>query len=198
MSFDTEWYSDLREHIVADIDREPADTPPFTVRDVLPMLREAMASDDVLISDVGSHKMAIAQNFATYEPNTCLISNGLASMGIAVPGGLAADLAIDGNVVAATGDGGFLMNAAEIETAIRTGCGYTIVVFNDNDYGLISEKQLDHTGEAFGTGLTNPDLVTFAESFGIDGYRPESPAELRDVFEAAIGDGMALIEIPVE
>ena len=197
-SFGTEWYSDLREHIVADIDREPADTPPFTVRDVLPILREAMASDDVLISDVGSHKMAIAQNFPTYEPNTCLISNGLASMGIAVPGGLAADLAIDGNVVAATGDGGFLMNAAEIETATRTGCGYTIVVFNDNDYGLISEKQLDRTGEAFGTGLTNPDFVTFAESFGIDGYRPESPAELRDVFEAAIGDGMALVEIPVE
>ncbi|PSP79874.1 acetolactate synthase large subunit [Halobacteriales archaeon QS_4_69_225] len=197
-SFDTEWYSDLREHIVADIDREPADTPPFTVRDVLPILREAMASDDVLISDVGSHKMAIAQNFPTYEPNTCLISNGLASMGIAVPGGLAADLAIDENVVAATGDGGFLMNAAEIETATRTGCSYTIVVFVDDDYGLISEKQLDHTDETVGTGLTNPDFVTFAESFGIDGYRPESPAELRDVFEAAIGGGMALVEIPVE
>jgi acetolactate synthase-1/2/3 large subunit len=197
--FDREWYADLREHIVADIDRQPAEEPPFTVRDVLPLLREAMAPEDVLVSDVGSHKMAIAQNFPTYEPNTCIISNGLASMGIAVPGGLAADLAVDANVVAATGDGGFLMNAAEIETATRLGCGYTIVVFNDNDYGLISEKQRDHTGEAFGTGLTNPDLVTFAESFGIEGRRPTSPAELRSAFEAAVGNGrMTLIEVPVE
>ncbi|MFB6298383.1 MAG: acetolactate synthase large subunit [Salinirussus sp.] len=197
VEFETDWYDDLREHIVADVDREPDPEAPFAVRDVLPSLREAMAPDDVLISDVGSHKMAIAQNFRTYEPNTCLISNGLASMGIAVPGGLAADLASDAEVVAATGDGGFLMNAAEIETATRLGCGYTIVVFNDDDYGLISEKQLDHTGESFGTGLTNPDLVAFAESFGIEGYRPESPTELRESFETAIDGGMSLIEVPV-
>jgi acetolactate synthase-1/2/3 large subunit len=197
-AFDAGWYADRREHIVADVDREPSAAPPFAVRDVLPLLREAMAPEDVLVSDVGSHKMAIAQNFPTYEPNTCIVSNGLASMGIAVPGGLAADLAVDANVVAATGDGGFLMNAAEIETATRLGCGYAVVVFVDDDYGLISEQQLDHTGEAFGTGLTNPDLVTFAESFGIDGYRPESPAELRAAFDAAVGGGMSLIEVPVE
>jgi acetolactate synthase-1/2/3 large subunit len=197
LGFDADWYVDRRERVVADVEREPAAAPPFTVRGVLPLLREAMAPEDVLISDVGSHKMAIAQNFPTYVPNTCIISNGLASMGIAVPGGLAADLAVDTNVVAATGDGGFLMNAAEIETATRIGCGYTIVVFVDDDYGLISEQQREHTGEAFGTGLTNPDVVAFAESFGIDGYRPESPAELRDAFEAALGDGMALIAIPV-
>jgi len=197
IAFDTGWYAGLREQIVADVDRMPSGEAPFALRDVLPLLREAMAPEDVLISDVGSHKMAIAQNFPTYEPNTCIISNGLASMGIAVPGGLAADLAVDANVVAATGDGGLLMNAAEIETATRLGAAYTIVVFNDNDYGLISEKQTDHTGEAFGTGLTNPDLPTFAESFGIDGYRPTTPAELREVFAAAIGDGMSLIEVPV-
>jgi acetolactate synthase-1/2/3 large subunit len=197
-SFDTDWYADLREHIVADVDREPSATAPFTVREVLPVLREAMRAEDVLISDVGSHKMAIAQDFMTYEPNTCLVSNGLASMGIAVPGGLAADLATDANVVAATGDGGFLMNAAEIETATRMDCGFTIVVFNDDDYGLISEKQRDHTGEAFGTGLTNPDLVAFAESFGIDGYRPESAADLREVLGTVPGEGMALVEVPIE
>jgi acetolactate synthase-1/2/3 large subunit len=199
LGFDPDWYADLREHIVEDIDREPSAEPPFTVRDVLPLLREVMAPEDVLLSDVGSHKMAIAENFPTYAPNTTIISNGLASMGIAVPGGLAADLAVDANVVAATGDGGFLMNAAEIETATRLGCGYTIVVFVDDDYGLISEKQEDHTGESFGTRLTTPDLVTFAESFGIDGYRPGSPDELRDAFETAVAsDGMALVEVQVE
>jgi len=85
--------------------------------------------------------MAIAQSFPTYEPNTCVISNGLASMGIAVPGALAADLAVEGNVVAGTGDGGFLMNAAELETASRLDCSFTTVVFNDDDYGLISENR---------------------------------------------------------
>lgn len=196
-AFDVEWYQDLREHIVTDVHQPPAEDPPFTVRGVLPTLREAMAPEDVLVSDVGSHKMAIAQNFPTYEPNTCIISNGLASMGIAVPGGLAADLAIDANVVAATGDGGFLMNAAEIETATRLDCGFTIVVFVDDDYGLISEKQQAHTGEAFGTRLTNPDLVTFAESFGIDAHRPESRSALLDAFEDSLAGGMSLIEIPV-
>jgi acetolactate synthase-1/2/3 large subunit len=197
-TFETNWFTDLRERIVDGVDQSPREAAPFTVDGVLPILRDVMAPEDVLVSDVGNHKMAIAQHFPTYEPNTCIISNGLASMGIAVPGGLAADLAVDSNVVAATGDGGFLMNAAEIETATRTGCDYTIVVFNDDDYGLISKKQHDHTGESFGTGLTNPDLVTFAESFGIEGYRPESRAELREALTAAIGGDMALIEVPIE
>jgi acetolactate synthase-1/2/3 large subunit len=157
-----------------------------------------MAPEDVLVSDVGSHKMTIAQNYPTYEPNTCIISNGFASMGIAVPGGVAADLAVDANVVAATGDGGFLMNAAEMETATRADCGFTILLFNDDDYGLISEKQESHTGESFGTRLTNPNFVEFAQSFGIDGYRPDTADELRSDLQSAIGGGMALVEVPVE
>ncbi|MDZ5809942.1 acetolactate synthase large subunit [Halorubrum sp. AD140] len=198
LTFETGWFADLRDRIAADVDRTPRERAPFTVEGVLPVLREAMAPEDVLVSDVGSHKAAIARGFPTYEPNTCIVSNGLASMGIAVPGGLAADLAVDANVVAATGDGGFLMNAAEIETATRAGCDYTVIVFNDDDYGLISKKQRHHTGESFGTELTNPDLVAFAESFGIDGYRPESRADLREVIAAAVGGDMALVEIPVE
>jgi acetolactate synthase-1/2/3 large subunit len=89
------------------------------------------------------------------------------------------------------------MNAAELETAIRAGCGYTVVVFNDDDYGLISEKQIEHRGEAFGTGLTNPDFVAFAESFGVDAVRPTSASELVDAFARVTEEGMALIEVPV-
>jgi acetolactate synthase-1/2/3 large subunit len=196
---DPEWYADLRESILADVTRRPEASEEFTVRRALPLLREAMADDDVLISDTGSHKMAIAQNYPTYEPNTCIISNGLATMGISVPGAVAADLAVESNVVAATGDGGFLMNAAEIETATRLDCGFTILVFNDDDYGLISEQQRESTGESTGTHLTNPDFTTFAESFGIEGYRPESWDELGDVLESVVpSDEMALVEVPVE
>ena len=192
------WCHDLRERIQEEVGRTPGADEPFSVKRTLPYLREAMADEDVLISDVGSHKMAIAQNFPTYEPNTCIISNGLASMGIAVPGGVAADLAVDANVVVATGDGGFLMNAAEIETATRLDLGYTIIVFNDDDYGLISEKQRANTGEQFGTGLSNPDHVAFAESFGVDGYRPESWDEVESVLDAVVpSDEMALVEIPL-
>jgi acetolactate synthase-1/2/3 large subunit len=197
--FDETWYSDLRDHILEDVAADPSGDDPFTVRTVLPVLREVMDDEDVLISDVGSHKMQIAQNFLTYEPNTCIISNGLASMGISVPGGIAADLATDGEVVAATGDGGFLMNGAEIETATRVGCGYTILLFVDDDYGLISEKQHAHRGESFGTKLTSPDFMKFAESFGIEGYRPEGWDGLEETLrDALLTDEMSLVEIPVE
>jgi acetolactate synthase-1/2/3 large subunit len=192
------WVGDLRDRIVDDVRREPDVDDPLSVKRTLPYLREAMADDDVLISDVGSHKMHVAQSFPTYEPNTCIVSNGLASMGIAVPGGTAADLAVDSNVVVATGDGGFMMNGAEIETARRLGLGYTIVVFNDNDYGLISEKQREHTGEHFGTELTNPDFVQFAESFGIDGYRADSWSDVGSVLDEVVAnDDLSLVEIPV-
>ena len=190
------WCRDLRDRIAADVSREPEPDDPFTVKRTLPYLRAAMADEDVLISDVGSHKMAIARHFPTYEPNTCIVSNGLASMGIAVPGGVAADLAVDANVVVATGDGGFLMNAAEIETATRLGLGFTIVVFNDDDYGLISEKQVSHTGEQFGTGLTNPNFQQFAESFGIEGYCPDTWAEVEATLQSVVAtDEMSLVEI---
>ncbi|MFB6165857.1 MAG: acetolactate synthase large subunit [Haloarculaceae archaeon] len=192
------WAVDLREDIVADVGREPDADDPFSVKRTLPYLRAAMADDDVLVSDVGSHKMAIARSFPAYEPKTVIVSNGLASMGIGVPGGLAADLAVEGNVVVGTGDGGFLMNAAEIETATRLDLGFTIVVWNDADYGLISEKQQAHTGESFGTGLSTPDLVTFAESFGIEGYRPDSWDAVESVLADVVpSDELALVEIPL-
>lgn len=193
------WCTEVHDRIIEDVTRRPEPDEPFSVRRTLPILRAAMADDDVLLSDVGSHKMAIAQNFPTYEPNTCIISNGLASMGISVPGGLAADLACESNVVAATGDGGFLMNGAEIETAKRLGLDYTILLFNDNDYGLISEKQEQHLSEHFGTELENPDFVTFAESFGIEGHRPETWDELEETLEAVVpSEEMALVEVGLE
>jgi acetolactate synthase-1/2/3 large subunit len=140
--------------------------------------------------------MAIATAVPTYEPNTCIVSNGLASMGISVPGAVAADLAVDGSVVAATGDGGFLMNAAELNTAVRLGCGFTVLLYNDDEYGLITEEFEETVGGSFGTELTNPDFVTFAESFGMDAYRPESWDELAETFETVVGNGeLSLIEV---
>jgi acetolactate synthase-1/2/3 large subunit len=191
------WCTDAHERVLEHASAKP-DGEPLSVKGTLPYLREAMADEDVLISDVGSHKMAIARHYPTYEPNTCVVSNGLASMGIAVPGAVAADLAVPGNVVAATGDGGFLMNAAELETASRLGLSFTVLLFVDDDYGLISEKQEAGRGESFGTGLTNPDFGTFAESFGLDAHRAESWSDLESTLQEAVSsDDLTLVEVPL-
>lgn len=201
LGFDTEWYAPVRRRILDDIaGYSMEDGTPFTLPGALNVIRETLADDGLLISDVGSHKMWICRNFPTYCPGGCIVSNGLASMGIALPGGIAAAL-VDPKrqVVAAMGDGGFLMNAQELETAKRLGVGFTVVVFNDNDYGLISWKQHQSRGRSVSTRIGNPDIVAFAESFGIAGYRPESVSELRQVLGSTIGSGeLAVVEVPID
>ena len=93
-----------------------------------------MKDEDIVISDVGAHKLWLARLFPCYQPNTCIISNGFAAMGIAVPGAIAAKLVYPNRrVVAVTGDGGFLMNSQELETAVRLGTGFVTLVLNDRD-----------------------------------------------------------------
>ncbi len=199
--FDGKWFQPLRKHILNDFEsyrlKEGDD---FTVPGALHIIREFMNPGDILISDVGSHKIWVGRNYPVYEPNSVLISNGLASMGIALPGGIAAKLAApQKQVVTVMGDGGFLMNSQEIETAKRIGVGFTIIVFNDNDYGLISWKQTGHTGKTFGTGLTNPDFKKYAESFGIKGYAPKTLGELRnDLKKAITSRELCLVEVPIQ
>jgi acetolactate synthase-1/2/3 large subunit len=201
LKFDSDWYKNVRKRIVDDLESyKLKEGDLFTVPGVLHIIRELMNPGDLLLSDVGSHKMWVGRNYPVYEPNSVLISNGFASMGIALPGGLAAKLAKpDKQVVSVMGDGGFMMNSQEIETAKRIGVGYTIIVFNDNDYGLISWKQFSHTKRTFGTGLTNPDFKKYAESFGIPAYAPKSLKELKgDLKEAVTGQELCLVEIPIQ
>ena len=198
---ETSWYVPIRDRIRADINSyDLKEGQPFTVPGVLNLLREIMGDDDLLISDVGSHKVWIARNFPTRCPNGCIISNGLASMGIALPGAIAAALASPGRrIVAAMGDGGFLMNSQELETAKRLGVVFTVLIFNDNDYGLISWKQQMSRGHTTGTRLTNPDFKQYAESFGIPGYQPRTLGELRTQLRDAITGGqLCVVEIPID
>jgi acetolactate synthase I/II/III large subunit len=194
------WYQSIREQIREDINSYRLNEgEPFTVPGTLLELRELLDDDALLISDVGTHKMWIARNYPTYCPNGCIISNGLASMGIALPGGIAAGLLNDGRqIVSVMGDGGFMMNSQELETAKRLGLGYINIVFNDNDYGLISWKQYQHRQRSVSTRIGNPDFKKYADSFGITGYRPETLSELRSVLKQAIGQKeLCLIEIPI-
>lgn len=201
LDFEQNWYAEVRKRIEDDIQSYALqEGDKFTIPGGLNIIREALPDEGLLISDVGSHKMWIARNFPTYCTNGCLISNGLATMGIALPGGVSAALQNpDRPIVAASGDGGFMMNVQELETAKRLGVGFTAVVFNDNDYGLISWKQEMHTGKSTGTHIDNPDFKALAESFDIKGYCPKNVAELKEQLHHTIGSQeLSVIEIPVD
>ncbi|MDN5835318.1 MAG: acetolactate synthase large subunit [bacterium] len=202
ISFDSGWYSDVRQQIIDDIKSyDISGDDSLTVPGTLNVLRQVMNDDGLLFSDIGSHKIWIARNFPTYVPNGTIVGNGFCSMGASLPAGIAAKL-IDPNrqVVTAMGDGGFMMNSQEIETAQRLGLGYTILVFNDNDYGLISWKQRMNTdGKEVSTRLTNPDFKAYAESFGIAGYSPSTADELRDTLQHTLATGeLALVEVKID
>jgi acetolactate synthase-1/2/3 large subunit len=165
-------------------------------------LRQVMGPEDIIISDVGAHKMWIARHYHGERPNTCIISNGFAAMGIALPGAIAAKLVHpDRNVVAVTGDGGFMMNCQELETALRVGTPFVTLIFNDGGYGLIEWKQQNHfgVGESAFVKFGNPDFVKFAESMGLKGYRVTSTADLIPTLKTALAqDVPTVIDCPVD
>jgi acetolactate synthase-1/2/3 large subunit len=163
-------------------------------------LREVLGADDIVISDVGAHKMWMSRMYRAERPNTCIISNGFASMGIAVPGAIAAKLAYpQRKVVAVTGDAGFMMNSQEIETALRIGTPCVILIWNDSEYGLITWHQLRHFGRSSHISFNNPDFVKYAESFGAKGYRVERAADLVPTLKRALQDDtVVIVDCPVD
>ena len=157
-------------------------------------------NDDIVISDVGAHKMWMARLFPCLRPNTCIISNGFASMGMAVPGAVAAKLVHpDRRVVAVTGDGGFLMNSQELETAVRMETPFVVLVFNDQGFGLIRWKQMLRFGHPAFVDFKNPDLVQYAESFGAKGYRIEAAEQLAPTLHTALNSNqLSIIDCQVD
>lgn len=162
-------------------------------------LRTAMKSDDIAICDVGAHKMWMARMFRAEKPNTCIISNGFAGMGIAVPGAIAAKLAFPKQaVVAVTGDAGFMMNSQEIETAMRCNAPIVILIWNDSQYGLIEWKQKRKYGRSAFIDFKNPDFVQYAQSFGAKAHRIESADQLLPTLEQALkSPTVTVIDCPV-
>jgi acetolactate synthase I/II/III large subunit len=163
-------------------------------------IRQALGHDDILISDVGLHKLWIGRMFPAYEPNTVLIANGLAGMGFAVPAAVAAKLVHpERKVVTVNGDGGFLMNCQELETAVRIGTPFVNVIWENNQYGSIVWKQDKKFGRHFGTDFTNPDFVKLAEGFGIPAWRCESADDFGERLRNALSlDLPSLIVLPID
>ncbi len=194
-------HADLRNALLADLEAGAAnDAYPIAPQRAIADLRSALAPEDIVVSDVGAHKIWVARLYQAYEPNTVIISNGFAAMGISLPGAIAAKLVHpERKVVALCGDGGFLMNSQELETAKRIGTAVTVVVWRDDGYGLIDWKQRNEFGRPFGVGFGNPDLVAYARSFGIAGFRPPSAEELLPTLRRAlVVDGPSLVEVPID
>jgi len=179
----------------AALSNSDAAPPPRTV---VAALREVLGPEDVVVSDVGAHKVWLSRHFATSIPNTVVISNGLASMGIALPGAIAAKLVRpDRRVVAFTGDGGFLMNVQELETAKRLKAAIVVVVLVDGRLGVIEVNERRLFGRTFGTAFGNPDFVQLARAFGIAGFAVNGVADLVPTLRRALDLGEpAVVAVP--
>jgi acetolactate synthase-1/2/3 large subunit len=193
--------ADLRTALLDDLGARAADEGwPIRPQRAIGDLRRALGAEDIVVSDVGAHKIWVARLYQAYEPNTVIISNGFAAMGISLPGAIAAKLVHpDRKVVALCGDGGFLMNSQELETAKRVGANVCVVVWRDDGYGLIDWKQRNEFGRPFAVEFGNPDLVAYARSFGIAAFRPESAADLYPTLMRALEtDGPTLVDVPID
>ncbi|MCW9089132.1 MAG: acetolactate synthase large subunit [Gammaproteobacteria bacterium] len=191
----------LREALIREMNACSKDSGfPVKPQKIIWDLRTAMELEDVAVCDVGAHKMWMARMFRCEVPNTCIISNGFASMGIALPGAIAAKLAMpERNVVAVTGDAGFLMNVQELETAVRLKLSLVVLIWNDSGYGLIKWKQMNQFGRISHVDFDNPDFVKLAEAFGAVGVRIESTEQLLPTLRTALqGDGLTIIDCPVD
>lgn len=173
---------------------------PMKPQRILSDMHRVLSPDDLVISDVGAHKLWVARLFPAERPNSVIISNGFATMGIGVPGGVAAKLAEpDRRVVVVTGDGGFLMNVQELETAKRLGTAFVTVVWVDGAYGVIRWKQERRFGRSFGVDFANPDFAALAQAFGLPAFNVTRAEAFAPTLESALSAGEpSVIAVPVD
>ena len=159
-----------------------------------------MDREDVLLSDVGAHKMWIARHYQCHEPNTCLIPNGFCSRGSALPGAIAADIVLpQRRIIAICGDAGFLMNVQEMETARRLNSNIVAMVWEDREYGMIAWKQQTQFGTHTDLSFNNPDWLKLADSFGWHGHFVDNSMDLASTLEHAFNEqGPSLVVVPID
>ncbi|MEP2178917.1 MAG: thiamine pyrophosphate-dependent enzyme, partial [Marinomonas sp.] len=170
--------------------------PPHLVSQV----RGAMPDDGIICLDNGVYKIWFARGYDAYLPNTVLLDNALATMGAGLPSAMmSAMLYPERKVMAICGDGGFMMNSQEMETAVRLGLNLTVLILNDSAYGMIRWKQANMGFKDFGLTYGNPDFVKYAESYGAHGHRVESSDHLTEVLaHCRDTPGVHLIDCPVD
>ena len=202
LEFDLAHQAKVRREMAADFAEHAEDDTEGSIRPQKALwdVRQALGPHDILLSDVGVHKMWVARHYHCHEPNTCLIPNGFCSMGFALPGAIAASLVHpDRRVLALCGDGGFLMNVQEMETARRLNSNFVALVWEDGGYGLIALKQEKEFGRHTNLSFGNPEWIELAHAFGWHGHRVERSLDLTDTLECAFGEpGPSLVVIPID
>ena len=191
----------LREHILARIyDRATESRWPPAPQRIVHDVREVIPEDGIVALDNGMYKIWFARNYRTWVPNTLLLDNALATMGAGLPSAMmAAMLHSDRRVLAVCGDGGFMMNSQELETAVRLKLNLVVLILEDSAYGMIRWKQAVDNFPDFGLTFGNPDFVRYAESYGAGGTRVESTEDLVPALERAFeGGGVHLVVVPID
>ncbi|MFT5710876.1 MAG: acetolactate synthase-1/2/3 large subunit [Halioglobus sp.] len=173
---------------------------PILPQRLVSILRDELAGEDIVTLDNGMYKIWFARNYRCYQPNTLLLDNALATMGAGLSSAMAAKaLYPDKKVVSVNGDGGFMMNSQELETAVRMKLDLVVIILNDNAYGMIKWKQQADGFENFGLDYNNPNFVDYAKSFGAKGYRPANTSEFVEVLHESLNDsGVHVIDLPVD
>ncbi|MBM7573333.1 acetolactate synthase-1/2/3 large subunit [Aquibacillus albus] len=196
-----DWVQAVRKNALDELATYKEDNSfPVKPQKIIADLRDALDEQSIVISDVGAHKMWMARMYHAYEPNTCLISNGLASMGVAVPGAIAAKMVYpERNVVAVCGDGSFQMTSAELETAKRLNLPIVVLLWRDEGYGLIEWHQLKAFNRSSHIRFGNPDFEQLARSYGFEAMKIQNAEELSSTLDRAISlNKPVLIDCPVD
>jgi acetolactate synthase-1/2/3 large subunit len=191
----------LRQKILERLnDRADEDRFPITPQRIIHDVRQVMPEDGIVCLDNGMYKIWFARNYRTHVANTLLLDNALATMGAGLPSAMmAAMLHPDRRVMAVCGDGGFMMNSQEMETAVRLGLNLVVVILNDSAYGMIRWKQAVDNFPDFGLTFGNPDFVRYAEAYGAKGSRVSEAGALAPTLEAAFrGGGVHLVDVPID
>ncbi len=202
LRFDTTQQAATRRDMQKELTRYKDDITESLIKPqkVLWDVRTVLGADDILLSDVGAHKMWIARHYQCHEPNTCLIPNGFCSMGFALPGAIAANLVFPKRrILAICGDAGFLMNVQEMETARRLNSNIVVMVWEDHMYGLIAWKQTNEFGRHTDLSFGNPEWKQLASAFGWHSHSVARSIDLSNVLEQAFNEsGPSLIVIPID
>jgi acetolactate synthase-1/2/3 large subunit len=198
---DTSYFMKIREYVLAHIS-EGADDPryPMAPQRIVADVRHVMPDDGIICLDNGMYKIWFARNYRTHIANTILLDNALASMGAGLASAMmAAMLYPQRRVMAVCGDGGFMMNSQDLETAIRLGLNLVVLIIDDHGYGMIRWKQAAMGFDDFGLSFGDPDFVTYAKAYGAKGVRVAAADQLFPTLEAAFtAGGVHLVVAPVD
>ncbi|SHN30872.1 acetolactate synthase-1/2/3 large subunit [Cyclobacterium lianum] len=200
-NWDFSYYKKVKNEVAGHLSKYFEDERfPTLPQRLVNLLRKKLGEKDVITLDNGVYKIWFARNYTCYQPKTLLLDNALASMGAGLPSAMTVNLLHpDRKVVAVVGDGGFMMNSQELETAVRLGLNLLVIILNDKSYGMIKWKQEDMGFKDYGLDFNNPDFIQYANSYGAHGYRPESDSQLQEILDTSLNSpGVHVIDLPVD